>query len=81
MSALKEVGDCPGCDHAARLHAGGMCYGPTQPTGCGWCGWRILGEGNVWGVPPGWWHWRDLPSGKSFTVVPEEVDEDRRRRA
>lgn len=69
---LKEVGDCPGCGHHDQLHAGGGCYDCPGY----FCGWRTLGVGNVWGVPPGWWHWSDLPTGKSFTVVPEEVDHE-----
>lgn len=41
---------CPGCKHGENLHVAGMCYA------CGYCNWSILGDGNAYGVPAGWWH-------------------------
>lgn len=63
---------CPGCHHYKDKHVGGACYDCSARNG--FCGWRYLGEGNVWGVPRGWWHWLDLPEGKSTTIVPEQVE-------
>lgn len=82
---LKSLGNCPGCGCPPERHAGGFCYGLPDLVGVRvggvlraaesvidghWCRWRWLGEGNVWGVPPGWWNDDDLPEGKSFSVAP-----------
>lgn len=40
---------CPGCGHIDCSHAGGACYDCVRH-----CGWTWLGEGNAWGLPPGW---------------------------
>ena len=42
---------CPGCKHGECLHVAASCYA------CGNCGWSILGDGNAYGVPAGWWHY------------------------
>lgn len=86
MTTFKTVGKCPTCDCSANVHVGGTCYGDPEnrpyPLGIGckisFCGWRYLGRGNVWGVTEGWWHWKDLPENKSFTIVPEQVEYEHR---
>lgn len=46
---------CPNCTHGEFTHAGGACYNCSNH-----CGWHILGQGNAWGLPRGWYPGVDL---------------------
>lgn len=50
-----RCGCCPKCGHADNKHVGGTCYA-CNTIDC----MVILGRGNKWQLPPGWYYGYEL---------------------